>query len=192
MGNKFSRTSITSNVSLDSEFNANMSEQKCHDVLERKFILDWQQEINGDNIHLILKTFKLFKLEFQSERYLYTIKKILNIGSQFQSLQLPRTCLKLNEVDTFEQLPPIASRRCPECNVIENEIHFLLECTISQNEWLQLFDKSRSMDLYFNDLLPENKLFYLIHSENERIIKWFANFAYSSFDKRSKLHSSPS
>ena len=25
----------------------------------------------------------------------------------------------------------VENRRCPKCNVIENELHFLLECTIN-------------------------------------------------------------
>ena len=52
-----------------------------------------------------------------------------------------RTCLKSNEVDTFDLLPQLKNRRYPECNVIENELHFLLECTIKMKGW-NYFTKS--------------------------------------------------
>ena len=60
-------------------------------------------------------------------------------------------------------ITPIENRRCPKCNVIENEIHFVLECTINWKERLELFDKFRSIDSYYIGLLPENKLFYLMN-----------------------------
>ena len=88
-------------------------------------------------------------------------------------------------------ITPVENRICPKCNVIENEIHFVLECTINQNERLELFDKIRSIDSCNIDLPPENKFVYLMNSENVRIMKWFAKFVYSSFDKRSKFHNSP-
>ena len=84
---------------------------------------------------------------------------------------------------------PVENRRCPECNVIENELHFLLECTINQDERLELFDKIRNMDSYFSALHSENEFVYLMNTKNERIMKWFSKFVYSSFDKRSKFHS---
>ena len=52
-------------------------------------------------------------------------------------------------------ITPVENRRCPKCNVIENEIHFVLECTINQKERLELFDKMRSIDSYYIDLPPE-------------------------------------
>ena len=45
---------------------------------------------------------------------------------------------------------PVENRRFPGCNVIENELHFLLECTINQDERLELVDKIRNMDSYFS------------------------------------------
>ena len=94
------------NMSLDSELNVNLFKQKCQQALNQKFILDWQFEINDESKHPILKTYKIFKSEFKFEPYLDLVK-ILNIGSQFQSLEPVRTCLKSNEVDTLDLLPKL-------------------------------------------------------------------------------------
>ena len=94
------------NMSLDSELNVNVFKQKCQQALNQKFISDWQFEINDESKHPILKTYKIFKSEFKFEPYLDLIK-ILNIGSQFQSLEPVRTCLKSNEVDTLDLLPQL-------------------------------------------------------------------------------------
>ena len=88
-------------------------------------------------------------------------------------------------------ITPVENRRGPKCNVIENQIHFVLECTIKQKERLELFDKIRSIDSYYIDLPPENKFVYLMNTEIARIMKWFAKFVYSSFDKRSEFRNSP-
>ena len=74
---------------------------------------------------------------------------------------------------------PVVNRRCPECKVIENEPHFVLKCTINQDERLVQSDKVRYMDSYFNALHPENKFVYLMNTKNERIMKWFSKFVYS-------------
>ena len=49
-------------VSIDSELDVNKFKQKCQEALERKFILDWQNEIVDDSNHPILKTYKMFKI----------------------------------------------------------------------------------------------------------------------------------
>ena len=91
------------NVSIDSELDVNVFKQKCQEMFARKFILDWQNKIVDDSKHPILKTYKMFKSEF----------KIGNIGLQFQSLELVRTCLKLNEVDTLDRSPQLKIEDVP-------------------------------------------------------------------------------
>ena len=88
-------------------------------------------------------------------------------------------------------ISPFEKRHCPECNVIEIEIHCVLECIINQNKMLELFDKIRSMDSYFNDLQPANKFVDSMNTQKERNMKCFAKFVYTSFDKRTKFLSSP-
>ena len=99
--------------------------------------------------------------------------------------------LEIERGRSTQPVSPIEKRHCSECNVIEIEIHFVMECTINQNEMLVSSDKIRSMDSYFNDLLPENKFIYWMNTEKERNMKCFAKFVYASFDKRTKCHSSP-
>ena len=48
--------------------------KKCQETLERKFILDWQNEIGDDSKHPILETYKMFKSEFKFEPYLELVK----------------------------------------------------------------------------------------------------------------------
>ena len=178
------------NVSIDSELDVNVFKQKCQETLERKFILDWQNEIVDDSKHPILKTYKMFKSEFKFEPYLELLKDP-KYRIAVSKLRASSHMLEIERGRHTRPITPVENRRCPKCNVIENEIHFVLECTINQNERLELFDKIRSIDSCYIDLPPENKFVYLMNSENVRIMKWFAKFVYSSFDKRSKFHNSP-
>ena len=63
------------NMSLDSELNVNVFKQKCQQVLNQKFISDWQFEINDESKHPILKTYKIFKSEVQVWTLLWPSKK---------------------------------------------------------------------------------------------------------------------
>ena len=94
-------------MSLDSELNVNVYKQKnCQKALEKKFISDWQLEINDNSKHPILKAYKIFISEFKFKPYVDLVK-ILRIGSQFQSLEPVRTCLKSIEIDTLDLLPQL-------------------------------------------------------------------------------------
>ena len=127
----------------------------------------------------------MFKSEFKFEPYLELVKdtKYRIAVSKF------RASSHMLEIERGQHTRPITpvENRCPRCNVIENELHFVLECTINKKEMLELFDKIRSIDSYYIDLPPENKFVYIMNTENVRIMKWFAQFVYSSFDTRSKI-----
>ena len=178
------------NVSIDSELDVNVFKQKWQETLERKLILDWQNEIIDDSKHPIFKTYKMFKSEFKFEPYLELLKDP-KYRIAVSKLRASSHMLEIERGRHTRPITPVENRRCPKCNVIENEIHFALECTIYQNERLELFDKIRSIDSWYIDLPPENKFVYLMNSENVRIMKWFAKFVNSSFDKGSKFHNSP-
>ena len=42
-----------------------------------------------------------------------------------------------------QPISPTEKRHCPEYNVTEIEIHFVLGCSINQNEMLELFAKCK-------------------------------------------------
>ena len=162
-------------VSIDSELDVNVFKQKCQETLERKLILDWQNEMVHDNKHPNLKTYKMFKSEFKFEPYLELLK-VPKYRIAVSKLRASSHMLEIERGRHTRPITPVENRRCPKCNVIENEIHFVLECTINQNEKLELFDKIRSTDSCYIDLPPENKFVYLMNTENVRIMKWFAKF----------------
>ena len=177
-------------MSLDSELNVNVFKQNCQGTLERKLILDWQNEIGDDSKHQILKTYKMFKSEFKCEPYLELVKDP-KYRIAVSKLRASSHMLEIERGRHTRPITPVENRRCPKCNVIKNEIHIVLVCTINQKERLELFDKIRSINSYFIDLLTENEFVYLMHTENEIIMKLFSKFFDSSFDKRSKFHNSP-
>ena len=132
----------------------------------------------------------MFKSEFKFEPYLELVKDP-KYRIAVSKLRASLHMLEIERGRPTRPITPVENRRCPKCNVIENEIHCVLECTINQKERLELFDKIWSIDSYCIDLLPENKFVYLMNTENVTIMKWFAKFVYWSFDKRSKFHNSP-
>ena len=165
-------------MSLDSELNVNVFRQKCQQPLNQKFISDWQFEINDESKHPILMTYKIFKSEFKFEPYLDLVNNP-KYRIAVSKLSASSHMLEIERGRHTRPITPVENIRCPEWNVIENER-------------LELFDKIRNMDSYFSALHPEDKFVYLMNTKNERTMKWFSKFVYSSFDKRSKFHSPPS
>ena len=153
------------NMSLDSEPNVNVFKQKCQQALNQKCISDWQFEINDESKHPILKIYKIFKSEFKFEPYLDIVKN-RKYRIAVSKLRASSHMLEIERGRHTRPVTPVENRRCPECNVIENELHFVLECTINQDERLELFDKIRNMDSYFSALHPVNKFVYLMNTKN--------------------------
>ena len=85
--------------------------------IRTKSILGWQLQINDGN------KCKKNLPEFWFEPYLDIVKN-LNIGSQFQSLELVHTCLKLNEVDIFDQSPQLQINAVPTAMLLKMNFIF--------------------------------------------------------------------
>ena len=83
-----------------------------------------------------------------------------------------------------QPITPLENRLWPFCKVIETEIHFLLECPMYECYRKELFSNIVSVDSYVKEMLPINKLTYLMTSSDAQILKWVGKFVHLSFIKR--------
>ena len=144
-------------MSLDSELNVNVFKQKCQQALNQRFISDWQFEINDESKHTILKTYKIFKSEFKFEPYLDPVKNP-KYRIAVSKLRTSSHMLEIERRRHTRPVTPVENRRCPECNVLENELHFLLECTINQDESWNYLTK---FGIWIHTLVPCTRKIYL-------------------------------
>ena len=77
---------------------------------------------------------------------------------------------------------PLNERTCINCNVIEDEFHFVLECklfTDIRNRYIPIFSRKHP-SVY--------TLMTLINNENKNIIRNLAVFIQEAFELRNSIH----
>ena len=163
-----------------------MFKLECEKSIERKFISEWENDINDQNKYPSLRTYRIFKTKLEMEPYLYLVKnpKYRMAISKFRSSS---HILEIERGRHTRPITPLENRLCPSCKVVETEIHFMLECTMYQCYRRELFNKVLSVEPYLNDLLPVNKFTYLMTSSNEQVLKWVGKFIYLAFNKRANI-----
>ena len=79
---------------------------------------------------------------------------------------------------------PLEQRLCKLCNVIEDEVHFLLSCGLYNSERTVLFN---GFNIQNPRYVPSHELFvYVMCSKNQRHLELLGEFIYKSFKKRSE------
>ena len=75
---------------------------------------------------------------------------------------------------------PLSERKCKECNILEDEFHFICEC--------KLYIDLRKMYIrrYFWNRPSMHKLVTLLQSTNENEIKRLAMYIFKAFEQRNE------
>ena len=76
---------------------------------------------------------------------------------------------------------PLDERKCRVCNIIEDEFHFILECTLFQN----IRKKYIKRYFWLRPNIP--KFIELMTSENKQIIRNLASYVFESFKIRNSF-----
>ena len=103
-----------------------MFKLECEKSIERKFISEWENDINDQNKYPSLRTYRIFKTKLEMEPYLYLVKnpKYRMAISKFRSSS---HILEIERGRHTRPITPLENRLCSSCKVVETEIHFLLE-----------------------------------------------------------------
>ena len=83
---------------------------------------------------------------------------------------------------------PIENRLCHMCQVIENEVHFLIECKIYGEHRHTLFSKVIEIFPYFSTLPGPEKFIFLLCNSDSKILTWVGRFIYEAFESRTIFH----
>ena len=80
----------------------------------------------------------------------------------------------------------ISERKCPNCKVIEDEVHFLIKCDLYKNERANLFECVLNISPQFANLSDNERLCFLLSAEDV-IIKAVGKFCHEAFNVRLAL-----
>ena len=122
-----------------------------------------------------LRTFYSFKSVFHKEVYLDVVKD----RSHQQALTKLRISAHKLEIENGRySKKSITDRLCKKCsqNKVEDETHFICDCSCYQSERYKLFDYIKQETPNFASLSSSGKMIWLMTCENSSILNMFAKF----------------
>ena len=159
------------------------NKSKLRKLIREEFDTEWKS-----NIHTFPKadTYKLFKSRVKFESYLTDIKNRKH-RITFSKYRLSDSCLKIETGRHTRPKIPREARYCPFCpDSVENEIHFLTQCTAYTNRH-ELFHTIEIEVPQFSRLNSEEQFKYLMSQENKLLNHKIISTVYSWFTARLEL-----
>ena len=133
----------------------------------------------------ILRTYNSFKQNFGQETYLSSVKES-NYRTAIARLRCSSHTLAIERGRYTRPKTPVEQRICYECNVLEDELHFVTNCKINEVERFDLDLKVRRFNPNYIHLNNSEKFVYLMSNKNSTILTWLGKFLYKSFKVRSE------
>ena len=149
----------------------------CKERLFKEYQLLWE---NGKLLKPKLRTYNLFKNNFEAEHYVkYCDKYMRSHLAQLRSGILP-----LNIELGRHRGIKVDDRKCTLCNLdsIEDEFHFICKCPLYAQFRKELYDTYKVKHSNFGTLSDDEKFILIMKSANKQAGRYIVN----SFDTRRK------
>ena len=78
---------------------------------------------------------------------------------------------------------PVDQRLCKTCNVVEDELHFLLVCRQYDTERMDLYDRL-NIQAMSTSLSKDDLFVFLLSSKDQRHLEIVGEYIYKCFQKR--------
>ena len=162
-----------------SGFNSHIKEK-----IYSKYIDDWYNSIQNSVANPILRTYKLFKTEFQMEPYLTHVKH----PQIRRSLSKFRTSSHMLRIETGRHQKPkleASQRTCLFCNTndIDDELHLMLVCPFHADERFLLFREINVEEMCSSD---KEQFIKIMKNKSEKGVRRLGRFLHQCFDKRKR------
>ena len=149
----------------------------CKQRLSDNFIQNWHSRIEDSSRAIFYRSFATFQFQpyldkVNISKYLYAFSK-LRMSSHRLEVESGRW-VRPNRT-------PLDERKCFFCNVLEDEYHFVLECSV----YLEL--RKKYISKYFWKRPNMFKFIDLINSSNTSCIRKLCTFIFQAFKLRSGL-----
>ena len=155
--------------------------------LEQRLLDQHQQQWQSELSHsLKLRTYRTFKSKLEREPYL-NLPRHLRV--QLSRLRSSAHSLRV-ETGRYTLPPrPLEECLCPSCNVIEDEQHFLIDCSIyNGNERRSMMDICTALNRSFPHYSSKEKFIFILSTKNTQLLWNLGQFVYTNFMKRLHNH----
>ena len=160
--------------------------------LKEEFTLKWHTEINKLPK---LRTYRLFKTSFETERYLFIFNKNhrqalsrLRASAHTLEIEKGRWRRKLVNGKWKNCKVPIEERLCIFCpdNSVESEIHVIISCSKYSDIRSDLFKTAKNYIVDFESLDNVNKFIAIMQTDETSLIHNLAKCTYLIFKCRTE------
>ena len=159
--------------------------------IKNVFIETWKSKLQSLTSNSSLRTYRIFKNNFEVEPYLTLIKKTKYLTA-FARFRAGSHTLEIERGRYTNPRTPIEERLCASCNTIEDEKHFLIKCKMYSNERDSFYRKIYELYPLFSNMCDDEKFIYLMKNTNAQILSWTGKFIHDSMFQRSICHILPS
>ena len=150
-------------------------------IIYTNYMNEWRESINDSYANPILRTYKLFKNDFQMEPYLFQCKSLYR-----RSIAKFRTSSHILRVETGRHQKPkldINDRICMFCNTneIDDELHLLTSCPFHVRERAHLLTH---LDVCQTNGSSNRLFLEIMQNKNPEFLDHLGQFLCDSFGKR--------
>ena len=176
-------------MGLDFLLNDNVTYSKkfiTENICEKEFELfkrNWSNELNNveraNGSHSKLRTYKMFKSEYETEKYL-TVNLPIRHRSALAKFRCGVAPIRI-ETGRYEGLP-LESRLCSQCNSVESECHVICDCSLYEDLRNTLFEYAKPVIQNFETLNSQDKMCAVL--SNTAIVKYTAKILHEILVRR--------
>ena len=151
------------------------------------FKQNWQAKLHDLNKYPIVRTYALFKFDFECETYLNAVR------DRWYRNAISKFCLSSHNLEIergryCNPKVPVSERLCVCCNCIEDEQHFLVSCKLYEGLRVDLYDKVSKIITDFYEIGDREKFVRLMNSRDNNVLTWLGKFLYMAQSVRVGHH----
>ena len=145
--------------------------------LTDNFIQNWQARLDASSRAVFYKSVAIFQMQPYLEKV-----NIRKFCQAFSRLRMSSHRLEIESGRwTRPNSTPLDDRKCNLCNILEDEFHFVLECTM----FVEL--RKKYISRYYWNRPSMHKFISLINNDNETCIRNLSTFIFQAFKLRTEL-----
>ena len=150
------------------------------------FISDWHEKLLNTESNPLLRTYKSIKTSFRLEPYLHLVRE-LPFRKAIAQIRASSHTLAIEKGRHTRPKTLVQDRLCHICNVIEDETHFIMNCSINEKLRKDLFENFSSVNCEFIRMSESEKIHYIFNNDDRKLLTWFGKFLYKSFQIRNEI-----
>jgi len=157
-------------------------QQRLKDIYFQTFLREIHNDNKGKFAKNKLRSYRLFKSTYNEEEYL----RIPNDRQRTTITKLRLSCHKLRVETGRHNRTPLEQRICQFCNMnkVEDEAHFLLDCSLYSNDRSILFSFIIGKFPRFESLSSVEKFIFLMRFDRTTLYKHISSYIFNITKKR--------